>query len=93
VLGAKRASLGLEHMFQNTIQRTVSTEGVGLHTGVFGHVSLVPAPADTGVVFRRTDLDNFAIEAPIPLDAPVTNATLDSGMSRILACSILSRNG
>src|SRR5258705_8567967 len=50
-------------MFQTTIQREVSTEGVGLHTGVFGHVRLVPAPADTGIVFRRTDLDNFIIEA------------------------------
>ena len=35
-------------MFQTTIQREVSTEGIGLHTGVFGHVRLVPAPADTG---------------------------------------------
>src|SRR5579859_238622 len=50
-------------MFQTTIQREVSTEGIGLHTGVFGHVRLVPAPADTGIVFRRTDLDNFIIEA------------------------------
>src|SRR5579859_1741519 len=50
-------------MFQTTIQREVSNEGVGLHTGVFGHVRLVPAPADTGIVFRRTDLDNFIIEA------------------------------
>src|ERR1051326_6940690 len=50
-------------MLQNTIQREVSTEGVGLHTGVFGHLRLVPAPADTGIVFRRTDLDNFLIEA------------------------------
>ena len=62
-------------MFQNTIQRTVSTEGVGLHTGVFGHVSLVPAPADTGVVFRRTDLDNFAIEASGRNVARVSYAT------------------
>jgi UDP-3-O-[3-hydroxymyristoyl] N-acetylglucosamine deacetylase len=50
-------------MFQTTIQREVSTEGVGLHTGVFGHIRLLPAPADTGIVFRRSDLDNFAIEA------------------------------
>jgi len=50
-------------MFQSTVQREVSTEGIGLHTGVFGHVRLVPAPADTGIVFRRTDLDNFIIEA------------------------------
>jgi UDP-3-O-[3-hydroxymyristoyl] N-acetylglucosamine deacetylase len=50
-------------MFQHTVQREVSTEGIGLHTGVFGHLRLVPAPADTGIVFRRTDLDNFRIEA------------------------------
>src|SRR6267154_889808 len=75
VLGAKRANLALELMFQNTIQHTVSTEGVGLHTGVFGHVSLVPAPADTGVVFRRTDLDHFPIEASGRNVARVSYAT------------------
>jgi UDP-3-O-[3-hydroxymyristoyl] N-acetylglucosamine deacetylase len=50
-------------MFQTTIQRPSTAEGVGLHTGAFGHVRLVPAPADTGIVFRRVDLDNFPIEA------------------------------
>src|ERR1700760_2476872 len=50
-------------MFQTTIQRPSAAEGVGLHTGVYGHIRLVPAPADTGIVFRRVDLDNFPIEA------------------------------
>src|ERR1700716_2416064 len=50
-------------MFQTTIANPASAEGVGLHTGVYGHVRLVPAPADTGIVFRRFDLDNFQIEA------------------------------
>ena len=50
-------------MFQTTIQREVGTQGVGLHTGVQSTVRLVPAPADTGIVFRRTDLDLFPIEA------------------------------
>jgi UDP-3-O-[3-hydroxymyristoyl] N-acetylglucosamine deacetylase len=62
-------------MFQTTIQREVSTEGVGLHTGVFGHVRLVPAPVDTGIVFRRTDLDNFIIEARGENVARVSYAT------------------
>jgi UDP-3-O-[3-hydroxymyristoyl] N-acetylglucosamine deacetylase len=62
-------------MFQTTIQREVSTEGVGLHTGVFGHVRLLPAPADTGIVFRRTDLDNFLIEASGQNVARVSYAT------------------
>jgi UDP-3-O-[3-hydroxymyristoyl] N-acetylglucosamine deacetylase len=62
-------------MLQNTIQREASTEGVGLHTGVFGHLRLVPAPADTGIVFRRTDLDNFRIEASGRNVARVSYAT------------------
>jgi UDP-3-O-[3-hydroxymyristoyl] N-acetylglucosamine deacetylase len=62
-------------MFQTTIQRAVSTEGVGLHTGVFGHVQLHPAPPDTGIVFRRSDLDNFLIEASGRNVARVSYAT------------------
>ena len=50
-------------MFQTTIQRPSTAEGVGLHTGAFGHIRLVPAPADTGIVFRRVDLDYFPIDA------------------------------
>src|SRR6202050_2945691 len=50
-------------MLQTTILRSSTAEGVGLHTGVFGHISLTPPPADTGIVFRRIDLDNFPIEA------------------------------
>ena len=48
---------------QTTIQRPVEVRGIGLHTAVPGLVRLMPAPADTGVVFRRVDLDNFEIEA------------------------------
>lgn len=50
-------------MLQTTILREVGTKGVGLHTGVHSTLRLVPAPADTGIVFRRTDLDHFCIEA------------------------------
>jgi UDP-3-O-[3-hydroxymyristoyl] N-acetylglucosamine deacetylase len=62
-------------MFQTTILRPASAEGVGLHTGVYGHIRLVPAPADTGIVFRRTDLDNFLIEAQGHNVARVSYAT------------------
>lgn len=50
-------------MFQCTIHRSVETEGIGLHTGVHTHLRFLPAPPDTGIVFRRVDLDNFPIEA------------------------------
>jgi UDP-3-O-[3-hydroxymyristoyl] N-acetylglucosamine deacetylase len=48
---------------QTTIERPVETSGIGLHTAVPGRVRLMPAPPDTGIVFRRVDLDNFEIEA------------------------------
>src|ERR1700758_3570004 len=62
-------------MFQTTITRESSAEGVGLHTGVYGHVRLVPAPAETGIVFRRVDLENFRIEAQGHNVARVSYAT------------------
>ncbi|MDP9147538.1 MAG: UDP-3-O-acyl-N-acetylglucosamine deacetylase [Acidobacteriota bacterium] len=62
-------------MFQTTINSSAMTHGVGLHTGVYGHVRLVPAPAETGIVFRRTDLDNFPIEAQGHNVARVSYAT------------------
>lgn len=62
-------------MYQTTIHRPVETEGVGLHTGVHGKLRLVPAPADTGIVFRRVDLDQFPIEAHGQNVARVSYAT------------------
>jgi UDP-3-O-[3-hydroxymyristoyl] N-acetylglucosamine deacetylase len=61
--------------YQTTIERPVSTKGVGLHTAVKSHLRLVPAPADTGIVFRRVDLDNFEIEAHVRNVARVSYAT------------------
>jgi UDP-3-O-[3-hydroxymyristoyl] N-acetylglucosamine deacetylase len=61
--------------FQTTILRPVEVSGVGLHTAVPGRLRLAPAPADTGVVFRRTDLDNFPIEAHVGNVARVSYAT------------------
>lgn len=67
--------LPLRRMFQTTILRPASAEGVGLHTGVYGRIRLMPAPADTGIVFRRVDLDNFPIEAQGHNVARVSYAT------------------
>ena len=41
---------------QRTLKSLVSASGVGLHTGAKVRLTLRPAPADTGVVFRRVDL-------------------------------------
>jgi UDP-3-O-[3-hydroxymyristoyl] N-acetylglucosamine deacetylase len=53
----------------------VEIDGVGLHTAVRSHVRLAPAPADTGIVFRRVDLDGFQIEAHVRNVARVSYAT------------------
>ena len=49
--------------FETTIERPVEVSGVGLHHGVPVTIRLVPAPAGTGIVFRRSDLDYFPIPA------------------------------
>jgi UDP-3-O-[3-hydroxymyristoyl] N-acetylglucosamine deacetylase len=61
--------------YQTTIKEPAEVEGIGLHTAVHGRVRLVPAPADTGIVFRRVDLDNFEIEAHVRNVARVSYAT------------------
>jgi UDP-3-O-[3-hydroxymyristoyl] N-acetylglucosamine deacetylase len=61
--------------YQLTIHRPVEIDGLGLHTAVRSHVRLVPAPADTGIVFRRVDLDGFEIEAHVRNVARVSYAT------------------
>ena len=50
---------------QTTLAQAVETHGVGLHTAVPVHIRLVPAPPDTGYVFRRTDLGGFEIPATV----------------------------
>ncbi len=60
---------------QHTLASAVSLSGIGLHTGVTVNLRLCPAPAHTGVVFKRTDLDGFAIEAHSRHVARVSYAT------------------
>lgn len=41
---------------QRTLKNVIRATGVGLHTGDKVYLSLRPAPVDTGIIFRRTDL-------------------------------------
>ncbi len=64
-------------------QRTLSTltkaVGVGLHSGRRVELTLRPAPADTGIVFRRVDL-------PVPVDIPVNALSVtDTRMASTLS--------
>ena len=42
---------------QRTLKNMIRATGVGLHTGAKVYMTLRPAPADAGIVFRRVDLD------------------------------------
>jgi len=60
---------------ENTISSPIEFAGVGLHSGAPVRMRLLPAPAGSGVIFRRTDLDNFEIPATGRNVAKVSYAT------------------
>ena len=50
--------MGMEIVLkQRTLKEVVSTLGIGLHSGKKVAMTIRPAPANTGIVFRRTDLE------------------------------------
>lgn len=64
----------LAHLEQ-TIAGPLEFSGVGLHSGAPVNMRMLPAPAGSGIVFRRTDLDNFEIPANGRNVAKVSYAT------------------
>jgi UDP-3-O-[3-hydroxymyristoyl] N-acetylglucosamine deacetylase len=70
---------------QRTLKAPIGCVGVGLHSGLRVNMTLRPAPADHGIVFRRTDL---GIDIPARFDHVVdtrlaTVLGLDNGAARI----------
>ena len=71
---------------QRTLKSLTKAVGMGLHSGQRVELTLRPAPPDTGIVFRRTDL-------PQPVDIPVSAqavtdtrlaSTISSGSAKVL---------
>ncbi|HKR84935.1 MAG TPA: UDP-3-O-acyl-N-acetylglucosamine deacetylase, partial [Terriglobales bacterium] len=60
---------------EQTIRAAVECSGVGLHSGAPVQLRILPAPSGTGIVFRRTDLDGFEVEAVSRNVARVSYAT------------------
>ena len=46
---------------QRTLNNTIRATGVGLHSGEKVYLTLKPAPVNSGIVFRRTDLDPVVV--------------------------------
>src|SRR5499426_2003118 len=70
---------------QQTLREAVSFEGVGLHSGNRVAMNFLPAPPNTGIRFRRVDLDGKPeIEARIENVSDTTRSTtLSKGNIRV----------
>ena len=67
-------------MKQRTLKDSIRATGIGLHSGAKVYMTLRPAPANAGIVFRRLDL-------PEPVDIPadallVSQTTLGTTLER-----------
>lgn len=88
--------------FQHSVRAPALFAGVGVHTGAYTRVAVRPAPADSGIVFVRTDvahLENRVSVAPetvcktqlgtvIGNDAGVTVATIEHLMCALVMLGI-----
>ena len=68
----------LKMIKQRTLKNVIRATGVGLHTGDKVYLTLRPAPINTGIVFRRTDLPD-----PVEIKADPMNVS-DTRMSTTL---------
>lgn len=55
--GGREADDILLMIKQRTLKNVIRATGVGLHTGKKVYLTLRPAPANAGIIFRRVDLD------------------------------------
>lgn len=62
-------------IYQRTLKNVIRATGVGLHTGEKIYLTLRPAAVDTGIVFRRIDIDD-----PVEIKACAENV-IDTQLS------------
>ena len=75
-----------ENNKQQTISKPIKISGIGLHSGVMVSMKLVPANADFGIKFYRTDLDkNNIVEA---VWSNVSNTNLCTTVSNNFGTSV-----
>ena len=66
---------------QQTLRKSYLFEGKGLHTGRFARMTVSPAPADTGIVFKRTDIGQDALVEALAenVSSTVRSTTISKG--------------
>lgn len=87
---------------QGTLRNSITFTGVGLHSGVTSRVTVFPAAANTGIVFKRMDVDDDVAVIPArwdrvqssPLctrlvnDHDVALSTVEHLMAALMGCGI-----
>lgn len=101
--GARAAApVDLDRFFQKTVKNAIHCTGVGLHSGAPISMTLRPAEAGTGLIFRRTDGAAAGVEIPARFDAVcdtrmctvlgngdgVTIGTVEHLMAALAGCEI-----
>lgn len=72
-------------LYQRTLSKTVKVTGIGIHSGKKVTMTMHPAPADAGVQFKRTDLENAEIlkATATTVGATENNTTLGGGLNAV----------
>ena len=92
----------MTYVRQTTLKNPIHCSGVGLHTGTKVSMSLLPADADSGIVFRRTDIAagaahmaatwRNAVETPLCTTLEAENgvkvSTIEHLMAALRGCGI-----
>jgi UDP-3-O-[3-hydroxymyristoyl] N-acetylglucosamine deacetylase len=87
---------------QKTVNSRISCSGIGLHSGEHASITLIPAPCNSGIIFRRTDIggENGVVKANYKnvigtnLGTTLTNefgakvSTIEHLMAAIWGCGI-----
>ena len=70
---------------QQTLKKSYSFEGKGLHTGRVAKMTINPAPADTGICFRRTDIGKDAIVEALAdnVSSTARSTTISKGQASV----------
>ena len=66
----------MSYLTQKTIKNKISFSGIALHSGLNVNVCLVPARPNTGIIFKRVDLNKHNLVYPNFMN--VTNTSLNT---------------
>ena len=81
---------------QHTLKNAINCSGVALHSGIKVAMCLRPAPADTGIVFHRTDLaigaKDMAVDTTVDVDADLP-ARWDTVSDTVMSTTVQNATG